>query len=160
MREPRWSRESLERMKEYSELDIYYEFVDLLSTLEPICEKAALGTKSAKKELRKIALDLKFLSEMMRQITSNDLMDKKESPIALERMIAMENCRISNAEKRYQARVENLKKKDEKIRIKNLKLAKSLKKAVEEQKKADEQRQKDAEQSKLQTDSQHQKTQD
>jgi hypothetical protein len=154
MREPRWSRDSLERMKDYSELDIYYEFVDLLSTLEDTCEKAALGTKTAKKELRKVALDLKFLSDMMRQMTSYDLTGKEEHPAVLERRIKQENERIENAERRYQARIENLQKRDEEKRVEN------LKKAVEEQKKANEQRKKEAEQSKLQTDSENKEAQD
>lgn len=157
MREPTWTMQELERMKEFSELDIFYEFLDILMPLESHAEKGLLGKKASKKHLRRQAQELKFLADLLKQKTSLDLNNKNEVPNCLEKRIEKERNRMDNADKRYQARISNLKKANQN----NSERVERLREAMTQQKERNEQRKKEAEEkSQLQTNGDHQETQD
>lgn len=144
-------------MKEFSELDIFYEFLDILMPLEAHAEKGLLGKKASKKHLRRQAQELKFLSDLMKQRVSLDLQKKDEVPNCLEKRIEKEQNRMDNADKRYQARISNLKKANQN----NDERVNRLREAMTQQKERNERRKKDAkEKGKLQADGEHQETKD
>lgn len=145
-------------MKEFSELDIFYEFLDILMPLESHAERGLLGKKASKKHLRKQAQELKFLADLLKQRASLDLQKKDEVPNCLEKRIEKEQKRMDNADKRYQARIGNLKKANQN----NDERVKRLREAMTQQKERNEQRKREAEKEKgeSQTDGEHQETQD
>lgn len=157
MREPTWTIMELERMKEFSELDIFYEFLEILMPLESHAEKGLLGKKASKKHLRKQSMDLKFLAEFLRQKMSLELRGKTETPGCLNKKIEKEKIRLDNANKRYKARIDNLKKAN----ANTSERVERLREAMIQQKETNEQRKREAkEKSQLQADSEHKKTQD
>lgn len=122
-----WSSEELESMKNYSEIEIYYDMLSLVIELEPVAIKAAGGHKGSLKKLRRDSLELKFLASFLREKTRNILSDKEnEIPNVLLERLKKEENRKENEEKLYRARMENLKKAAdfEGERIKNLRKAK------------------------------------
>jgi hypothetical protein len=144
-------------MKEFSELDIFYEFLEVLMPLESDAEKGLLGKKASKKNLRRQATELKFLSDLLRQRMSIDLQNKEDVPSCLERRIDKEQQRMDNADKRYQARIANLKKANQNPSER----VERLRKAMTQQKELNEQRKRKAEEeSKLQADGEHKEAQD
>jgi len=135
-----WSLEDYERMKEFSELDVYYEMLDLLIKLEPYAERAALNKKASKRMIAKEAKNIKFLADLFRGMTTdyNDL----EVPYALTKRIDKERRKREEAESILAARIKNIKSdnqsKDERV--------KKLRAAVEEMKRKNEERKKESEQ--------------
>lgn len=133
-----WTLEDLERMKDYSELDVYYEMLDLLVQLEPFAERATLDKKASKRVISREARNLKFLTELLRSMTTN--YNDNKVPLVLLKRIEKERRKRDNAEAIHAARLSNLKKAEpkEKERIKNLKAAvKEMKKKNEQRKKKD-----------------------
>lgn len=142
MKEPKWTIPELEKMKEYSELDIYYEFLDVLLPLESDSESAALGYKAAKKRIRRDAAELKFLSDLLKQRAALDLKEDTETiPYCLRKRIEKEQTRLDNAESRYEARIRNLKKANSQPNER----VERLREAMAKQKQANEERKKKSE---------------
>lgn len=133
-----WTLEDLERMKDFSELDVYYEMLDLLVKLEPFAERATLDKKASKRILSRESRNLKFLSELLRSMTTN--YQNSDVPLVLMRRIEKERKKRENADKIYAARLKNLKKAESN----QDKRISQLKAAVQDMKRKNEQRKKEA----------------
>lgn len=138
-----WSSEELENMKNYSEIEIYYDMLNLMLELEPVAIKAAGGNQRSMKRLRRDSLELRFLASFLREKTRNILSGKEdEVPNALLERIKKEENKKAHEEKLYRTRMKNLKKssKTNDKRIDDLIKAKEeLKKKYGEKKKKEEQ---------------------
>ncbi len=157
MKEPTWTLAELERMKEFSELDIFYELLEILMSMEAHAEKGLLGKKASKKHLRKQSMELKFLADFMRQKMSLELRGKESVPSCLEKKLEKEKERMDNADKRYKARIDNLKKANSNPTER----VGRLKDAMIKQKELNEQRKRKAKkESQLQADGEYKKAQD
>lgn len=143
-----WTIQELEELKEYGELDIFYEILDLLLSLEVHAEKSNLSiNKTSSKILRRESLNLIFLSSLLRTKMCNKLKGDDSVPKVLINRIKKKKKEQEGAEERYKTRLENLKKaaSKESERIKNLRIAKEeLKKKHEERRKKEKEEQRKA----------------
>lgn len=130
-----WTLDDLERMKEFSELDVYYEMLDIMVQLEPYAERAAMDKKAAKRVLARESRNLKFLAEVMRGMTTS--YTKGDVPTALANRIKLERVKREKAEATLQARKENLDRVNEDNRMTQLRAA------MEEMKRKNEERKKE-----------------
>lgn len=127
-----WTLDDFERMKEFNELDVYYEMLDIMVQLEPYAERAAMDKKAAKRVLAREARNLKFLAEVMRGLTTS--YNKSDVPTALANRIKLERGKREKAEAALQARRKNLNRVDDDARMKQLRAA------MEEMKRKNEER--------------------